>query len=97
MNELTEAEWAAYDEKVRATGQQILKISDTKFFIIDAHGRRLSDAFTSHAAAAEVLITNTYPTPPIALTEAACQHGKAKHQQVGPRKRSRSLSIMEAL
>lgn len=97
MNELTAEEWAAYDKKTRETGQQILKISDTKFFIIDIYGHRISDEFASHAAAAKALIANTYTTQPPTFADAACQHGKAKPQRLTPRKRSRSISIMEAL
>lgn len=99
---MTNEQWEQFEDISQRTGLRVQKIAapggHPEYYIVDHNGRHLSLPYTSNEAAALALITDPpKPKPTNNFADACTQHGKAKPQRLTPRKRNRSMSIMEAL
>ena len=95
---MSNEQWEQFDSIAQRTGLRVQKIADNEYYIVDHDGKRLSTPYTSNEAAALAMITNPpKPKPTNNFADACTQRGKAKPQRLTPRKRNRSMSIMEAL
>lgn len=80
MATLTEAQWAQLEDVITATRNQVEKVSDTEYRIINANRRNLSGPYASHYEAALDLISGAYDQT-AAHVDSGVQHGAKNKAQ----------------